>query len=89
MNAPGETPKARREEEGKEALGQAQTRVYRAATARMNYLALNRSDLRYASKEVCRTKACPTSGDRRALQRAAQFLVDRPGAVAFFKFQPR
>ena len=62
---------------------------YRTLTARANYLALDRPDIQYANKEICRGMSNPTRGDLRRLRRLGRYLVGRPGtgSVWCFEFQ--
>ena len=55
--------------------------------ARANYLALDRPDIQYAVKEMCREMSNPTRGDLRRLRRLGRYLVGRPRSVWSFKFQ--
>ena len=47
---------------------------FRSLAARCNYLSLDRLDLQYAVKEICREMAKPTKGSWAKLQRIAQLL---------------
>ena len=75
------------EEEESQALDAAKATEYRALAARANYLASDRPDMQYSTKEVCRGMATPTVGDRRKLKRLTRFLVGRPRVVTRFAFQ--
>ena len=50
---------------------------YRAATARLNYLAQDRADLVYVAKELCRSMSKPTTGAWTRLKRAVRYLAGR------------
>ena len=50
-------------EEDEEKLGSQEAREFRGLAARANYRALNRVDIQYAVKEVCRGMAEPTKRD--------------------------
>ena len=60
---------------------------YRAASARLNYLALDRPDILYASKECSRRMSSPRNGDWAALKRVVRYLVGRPRLVWRFVWQ--
>ena len=54
---------------------------FRGVAARCNYLSFDRPDLQYATKEVCREMARPTTGSLRRLKRIALYLLGRPRLV--------
>ena len=66
---------------GREATG------FRALAARANYLALDRPDIQYSVKEICRGVANPARADLLKLRRLARYLVGRPRLVAHYRFQ--
>ena len=74
------------EEEG-EKLKDKDARDFRSLVARANYLALDRGDIQYATKEVCRGMASPTVGDHRKLKRLVRYLLGRPRVVTKFPWQ--
>ena len=51
---------------------------FRGVAARCNYLAMDRSDIQYATKEVCREMSKPTTGSLRRLKRIGQYLHGKP-----------
>ena len=57
------------EEEDRECLNNQDASQYRALAARANNLALDRPDIQYAVKEICREMSNPTRGDLRRLRR--------------------
>ena len=61
--------------------------MYRALAARLNYLAQDRSDIQFATKEVSRGMANPTVRDWKRLKRLARYLVDRQRVVHVYKYQ--
>ena len=68
--SPGVKPSNEKDEEGDdEELGGEYTTKYRALTARGNYLAQDRSDIRFAVKELSRRMARPRRRDWRRLVR--------------------
>ena len=88
VKSPGEDEKPWEREENGEALPQDEHTKFRALAARANYLALDRADLQYAAKEICRGMSAPTRGHLRALRRLARYLLFAPRVVWVFGFQP-
>lgn len=76
-SAPGEAP-----------LGASQVGMFRAGAARANYLALDRPEIAYAAKELCRRMAEPRNCDLAALRRIARYLLGVPRRVYHFQWQP-
>ena len=62
---------------------------YRALAARVNYLALDRVELAFAAKELCREFSAPTKHSWERLKRAVRFLVGRPRVIWQFLWQAR
>jgi hypothetical protein len=86
---PGSTTKldVRDESEGNPLMaGQDATR-YRAVTARLNFLAQDRTDIQHATKEVSRCMSAPRIGDMDALKHIGKYLLRRPRATYMYKFQ--
>ena len=55
--------------------------LYRALSARCNYLAQDRCDIAFAAKELCREFAVPTKSSYARLKRLARYLVGMPRLV--------
>ena len=70
-----------------EALGQKEATLYRAMSARANYLSQDRSDIQVAVKELTRSMSAPTAADRLQLKRLARYLIDRPRVVIEYNYQ--
>jgi hypothetical protein len=90
VTSPGTAPaKSGEEEEESEALPLQGTEVglFRSYAARANYLAMDRPELAYPAKELCRRMKEPVKGDLRALRRLAQYLADSPRLVYQFAWQ--
>ena len=83
--AEGERPWLADDEEEK--LSSHEAREFRGLAARANYLALDRVDIQYAVKEVCRGMAEPTKRDVRKLRRLGRYLKGRPRLVVEYKWQ--
>ena len=61
--------------------------IYRALSARLLYLSMDRPEMAFCSKELCRHFAHPTKAGVDALKRAVRFLVGLPRLVWHFPFQ--
>ena len=61
--------------------------LYRAVVARANYLSQDRSDIRYAVKELCRSMSSPREGDLQRLKKLGRYLVSHPRLIQNFKRQ--
>ena len=70
-----------------EYLDAAASTTYRALAARTNYLAMDRPDIGYATKELCRHFQQPTKESVEALKRLVKYLVGRPRLVWFYPMQ--
>ena len=66
--------------------GEAAT-MYRALSARVLYLSMDRPEISFAAKELCRHFAHPTRNGVEALKITARFLVGMPRLVWQFPFQ--
>ena len=60
---------------------------FRRTAARANYLSLDRADIQFAVKEICRGMANPTKGDGRKLRRLGRYLKDSPRCVMEYPYQ--
>ena len=60
---------------------------YRAVTARLNYLALDRPDIQYATKEVSKKMSNPRKTDWRGLKRIGRYLLGALRLVQHFTWQ--
>ena len=70
-----------------EPLGAEAASLYRAGAARANYLALDRADLTFAAKELCRRMSSPTTADLVQLRRLARCLVGAPRLLYSYPWQ--
>ena len=64
-----------------------QATLYGALAARANYLSLDRPDLNYATKELCRGFAAPSVRDLKKLKHLGRYLLGRPRLIWQFPFQ--
>ena len=80
-----ETPGVKSDDTGDDReLPPAEAAAYRRGTARMNYIAQDRADLSYASKELSRTMSKPVYGDVARLKRVIRYLFLNPRWVVVY-----
>ena len=60
---------------------------YRALSARGNYLAQDRIDISYSSKELCKEFSVPTDRSHMKLKRLGRYLVGNPRLVYEYRWQ--
>ena len=60
---------------------------YRALAARLNYLALDRPDIQYATKEIAKHMATPKDAHWLLMKRLGRYLKDNPRLVQLFRWQ--
>ena len=60
---------------------------YRSLAARANYLAMDRPDLQFPVKELCRHMSRPTEGAWNRLLRVGKYLAHRPRLVLDYNWQ--
>ena len=90
VTSPGcaaEKADVRIKEEEEMPLDPKEATTYRRAAARMNYMALDRADMAFASKEASRGMARPTRGDIVRLKRTLRYLVGAPRVVNKYVWQ--
>ena len=78
---------AERMECGSESLDDEASTIYRALSARLLYLSMDRPEIAFASKDLCRHFAHPTKVGVDGLKRAVRFLIGLPRLVWKFPFQ--
>ena len=61
--------------------------LYRAAVARTNFLAQDRCDLQFASKECSRWMSSPRVGDWATIKRIGRYLIGKPRVASMFCWQ--
>ena len=69
-----------------EVLNQSEATLFRALAARANYLALDRPECAFATKELCRFFATPTKTGVEQLKRLIRYLANAPRLVWKFGF---
>ena len=90
LSSPGaalEKPDPSNKVEEELALDPEESKCYRRAAARINYMSLDRADLSFASKEASRGMSRPTAGDVVRLKRIIRYLKGHPRAVNVFRWQ--
>ena len=70
-----------------QALANGDTTRYRALVARISYLSQDRPDLKFASMQVCCAMAKPTMRDTERVKRIGRYLVGKPRARCWFRWQ--
>ena len=68
-------------------LPPAEATQYRALAARLNYLALDRIDIQFATKEVAKYMATPHQAHWILLKRLARYLIGAPRLVQMYPWQ--
>jgi len=88
LSTPGDRwyPKHCSDEDLKELTGE-KAKLYRAVAARANYLAQDRSDIRYSVKELCRHMSKPRNIDYNQLIRFGRYLVGKMRVINKFDYQ--
>ena len=74
-------------EDDSEPMPPEQATKFRGLVARCNYLAQDRVDLQYASKEASRRMARPCNGDWKMVKRIGRYLVGAPRFEQLFRWQ--
>ena len=87
VSTPGVKAADEEDQEGEEELGPEDARRFRALVARINFLAQDRPELMYATKESCREMAKPRKSSWGKVKRLGRYLVKRPRAVQVFRHQ--
>jgi hypothetical protein len=87
VRTPGAKGSEKKKDEEEELLDDAATRWFRSGAARANYLAMDRPELAFATKELCRRMSAPTVSDAAALRRVARYLADEQRLVYTFAWQ--
>ena len=77
---------SRNSDKGAELTGE-QLKHYRSLCMRCNYLALDRPDISFASKELARGMSKPCDGDWEGLKRLTRYLVGHPRLLWVYRNQ--
>ena len=73
------------DEEAEKELNKEDASKFRQVAARLNYLAVDRPDLQFPTKEICRGMAKPQQKHLGMLKRIARYLVGRPVVKLHFE----
>ena len=84
---PCEEEKAWELEDNSTILQEKDARKYRELAARANYLAQDRPDIQFATKEVFRGMFQPTKGDLKKLRRLGRYLKSHPRTIMTYQWQ--
>ena len=87
VSTPAEDEKRWEQDENRIELEVKEARQYRELSARANYLAQDRVDIQFATKEVCRGMCTPRRGDIKKLRRLARYLITVPRAIVQYGWQ--
>ena len=89
VSTPGVTATAIRSEDDAENpfLPPSEASAYRGLATRTNFLAQDRVDLQYASKELSRWMSAPRRSDWEPMKRLGRYLLTSPRATLFFEWQ--
>ena len=69
------------------AMSQAEATQYRRAAARINYVALDRPDLSFASRVASSHMSNPMEGDEHVVKRIIRYLKGKPRVAIRYEFQ--
>ena len=89
VSTPGEDEPTWKLEDNEKPLSPTETTHYRMVAARANYLATDRTDIQYATKECCRGMAAPQVQHLSGLKRLARYLLGRPRMIWKYRWQAR
>ena len=87
LSHPGGEKKVFEKEAASKVLVGAEATRFRAVAARANYLSVDRPDIQYSAKEVCRRMAKPVEGDWQKLTRLGRYLRGSPRCVLEYRWQ--
>ena len=82
-----EEEKAWELEDNSVGLNEKESKKYRELAARANYLAQDRMDIQFATKEICRGMCHPTQGDLKKLRRLARYLKSHSRTIMTYRWQ--
>ena len=88
IGVPGEDE--REEDEGlEEDCSAAEATRFRALAARCNYLGVDRTEIQYAVKEICRGMSTPKKKHWDKLKKLGRYLISQPRMVQEYRWQGR
>ena len=86
MSTPGTIDRQPEDDDDKELTGKDGAK-HRRLVAKLNYIAQDRPDIQYATKELCRHMADPRQADLKAMKRLARYLVRRERLIPKYDIQ--
>ena len=89
VSTPGVSGTDEEDEDGDVSLEGEDITRYRGVTARCNYMAADRPDCVFATKEGCREMSKPTTGSLRRLRRIGRYLKMHPRLVWKYSMQSK
>ena len=84
---PGTQEEGTTTQDADEELDDSQAFLYRAITARCNYISPDGPDIAYAVKELARRMSKPTKGDWQRSKRLGRYLLGKPRLQQLYKWQ--
>jgi hypothetical protein len=81
------TPYAEENFESEDLLDHDRFKAFQSICARANFLAMDRNDIMYATKECCRAMSKPTFRDWSRLKRIGRYLITHKRLVHYYNFQ--
>ena len=87
VTSPGEEEPAWKLEDNEKPLSVSEATHYRMVAARANYLATDRTDIQFATKECCRGMATPQVQHLSSLKRLARYLLGKPRMIWKYAWQ--
>ena len=89
VKTPGEDLQPCEAEDNAKELSEGDATGFRKVAARANYLAMDRPDIQYPVKELCRGMCKPTIGHKKKLKRLGRYLRGRPRVVFKYDWQEK
>ena len=86
-NTPGITQGSKALEKEKEDMSNEEQTKFRSVAARINFLATDRADLQFASKDLCRT-ASPDKSDGKSTENCAIFIASTTSSSGLLHLWP-
>ena len=87
VRTPGVKPEKGEDTEQDSPLEGREASHFRSGAARAHYLAMDRADLAFATKEFCRRMSAPSSRDVALLKRVVRYLAGEPRLVYRYAWQ--
>ena len=72
-----------------EPLSASEATQFRAVSARVNYVSMDRPDIQFCSKDISRCMASPVKGDWGKLKKLGRYLIHRPRVAHMYFWQSK